>query len=91
MEKKPNFVGFSEMNSQKKWPISRNLAEKFGTNFAKTRLLKKVNFAEIFKPISLESNWFCADFMNVSNETKQQFCQFFFGGGGAGEGGNDER
>ena len=86
MEKKPNFVGFSEMNSQKKRPISReNLAKKFGTNFAKKRSLKKANFAEIFKPISLESNWFCADFTNVSNETKWQFCQFFFGGGEGGE------
>ena len=84
-------MGFSEMNSQKKWPISREFGGKIRDKFRQKTIVKKANFAEIFKPISLESNWFCADFINVSNETKQQFCQFFFGGGGQGRGGNDER
>ena len=37
--------------------------------------------------ISLESDRFCTDFMNVFNEKKQQFCQFliFFLGGGDDE------
>ena len=81
-------MGFSETNSQKKRPISREFGGKIRDKFRQKQLLKKPNFAEIFKPISLESNWFCADFTNVSNETKRQFCQFFFLGG---EGGNDER
>ena len=88
MEKKPNFVGFSEMNSQKKRPISREFGGEIWDKFRQKTIVKKANFAEIFKPISLESNWFCADFTNVSNETKWQFCQFFFLGG---VGGNDER
>ena len=89
MEKKPNFAGFSEMNLQKKRPISREFGGKIRDKFCQKTIVKKANFADIVKPISLESNWFCADFTNVSDETKRQFCQFFFLGGG--EGGNDER
>ena len=29
--------------------------------------------------ISLETNWFCPDLMNVFNEKRRQCCQFFFG------------
>ena len=81
-------MGFSEMNSQKKRPISREFGGKIRDKFCQKTIVKKANFADIAKPVSLQSNWFCADFTNVSNETKWQFCQFFLGGG---EGGNDER
>ena len=76
------------MNSRKKRPISWEFGGKIRDKFRQKMIVKKANFAEIFKPILLESNWFCADFTNVSNETKQQFCHFFFSGGG---GRNDER
>ena len=44
---------------------------------------KKAHFMEIFWGKE-ESNWFCAVFTNVFNETKRQFANifFFFGGGG---------
>ena len=47
---------------------------------------KKAHFAEIFWGKE-ERNWFWVVFTNVFNETKQQFCQYFFLGVG---GGNDE-
>ena len=44
---------------------------------------KKAHFTEISWG-KKERNRFCAVFMNVFNETKWQFCQFFFWGGARG-------
>ena len=46
---------------------------------------KKAHFVKIFWAMK-ERNWFCAVFTNVFNETKWQFCQFFFFRGGGGRG-----
>ena len=62
----------------------RNFAEKFGTNFAEKRSLKKPILRKFSGQISLESDRFRVDFINIFNETKPQFCQFFFLGGEGG-------
>ena len=72
-------MGFSETNLQKKqlisWKNSGQISPKI--NGSKKPIARK-----FCGQILLESNWFCADFTNIFNETKRQFCQFFFWGGG---------
>ena len=46
--KKVSFLGIFRDKFAEKWPISREFGEKYKSNFAEKRSLKKANFEEIF-------------------------------------------
>ena len=56
------------------WDFQRQICRKIWVKFSQKTIAKKGQFCR--NKISLESNRFCADFTNVFNETRQQFCQF---------------
>ena len=79
-------MGFSETNSQKKRPISREFHDKFQTNFPKKQLLKKPisrKFSDKFRYKAIGFALISRTFLMKQNGN---FANFFGGGGG----GNDE-
>ena len=72
--KKSDFVRFSETNSRKKRPISREFAGKFESNFAEKRSLKKANFGRKRSVLC----WFHARFWwNIPFEQRFLSCMAF--------------
>ena len=71
-KKKSNFAGFSETNSRKKRPISREFRGNFRGQFRWKTIGKERPISwELPGQILLESDWFCADLRKTFNETRQ--------------------
>ena len=76
MEKKIKFRGiFRERFAKKKMADLVEISRKNSGQISPKTIVKKKPISRKFSgQISLESDRFCADFTNVFNETRRQFC-----------------